>query len=368
MLKTIDVLIGLSVVMLMVSLVVTMLTQFVVSVINSRGRHLMHGIADLLEQIDPGLTRQVAEEISTKVLTHPVVRASGKRLGHVIHREELTRLLMELAAGSGTEKLSESAAEALRNLLRRDGVSEPGQMLDNVRSLALQLEKANPELAANARQSLAMLQEANSQFLAKINTWFDQTMDRVSARFTGSTRAITVACSLFVAVALQLDTAALVNRLSADDELRRSLVQQAIQLEQSPPAATQLPPAQPGSAVLSLTEEDRRNLSALMQVGVIDLPAPGSWMARWSDTRRPINKLGVLLTAMLLSLGAPFWFNALKNLARLRSLSASKEDSERRERQTTQTPSGAAPANGAAAPSPPSSLLSGERGDLRAFG
>jgi hypothetical protein len=105
-----------------------------------------------------------------------------------------------------------------------------------------------------------------------------------------------------------------------------------------------------------------------MQVGVIDLPTPGSWMARWSDTRRPINKLGVLLTAMLLSLGAPFWFNALKNLARLRSLSASKEDSERRQRQTTQAPSGAAPAAGAAAQSPPPSLLSGERGDLRAFG
>ncbi len=182
MLKTIDVLIGLSVVMLMVSLVVTPLTQFVVSVINSRGRHLMHGIADLLEQIDPGLTRQVAEEISTKVLTHPVVRASGKRLGQVIHREELSKLLMELAAGSGKEKLSPDAAEALTRLLQQNGISAPGQVLDNVRSLALQLEKANPELAANARQSLAMLQEANSQFLAKVHTWFDQTMDRVSAR------------------------------------------------------------------------------------------------------------------------------------------------------------------------------------------
>ncbi len=36
MLKTIDILLGLSVVMLLVSLVVTVLTQFVVSVINSR--------------------------------------------------------------------------------------------------------------------------------------------------------------------------------------------------------------------------------------------------------------------------------------------------------------------------------------------
>jgi hypothetical protein len=37
---------------------------------------------------------------------------------------------------------------------------------------------------------------------------------------------------------------------------------------------------------------------------------------------------GVLATAALLSLGAPFWFNALKAMTNLRPVVASKEDAE----------------------------------------
>ena len=63
MLKTIDILLGLTVVMLVVSMAVTVLTQFVTSVLNSRGRHLLAGLADLLQQIDPQLERKIAESI-----------------------------------------------------------------------------------------------------------------------------------------------------------------------------------------------------------------------------------------------------------------------------------------------------------------
>jgi len=38
------------------------------------------------------------------------------------------------------------------------------------------------------------------------------------------------------------------------------------------------------------------------------------------------NFLGILLTAAFLSLGAPFWYNALKNLSNLRSTVANKQD------------------------------------------
>jgi hypothetical protein len=44
------------------------------------------------------------------------------------------------------------------------------------------------------------------------------------------------------------------------------------------------------------------------------------------DGRR--NLLGILLAAAFLSLGAPFWFNALKNLSNLRSVVATKEQQE----------------------------------------
>jgi hypothetical protein len=46
---------------------------------------------------------------------------------------------------------------------------------------------------------------------------------------------------------------------------------------------------------------------------------------------------GVVLTWVLLSLGAPFWYDALKDLLKLRSTLAKKEEDARVERQTDNT-------------------------------
>jgi hypothetical protein len=121
---------------------------------------------------------------------------------------------------------------------------------------------------------MAFLQEAQSTFLAKINGWFDQTIDRVADRFTNSARLITFAGSFAVALVLQLDTAALVNRLSADPAFRQALVQEAIKVNNQ--AAAQTPAAAPsGSATTllpSLSEKDRQNLQALAKFDIIEIP------------------------------------------------------------------------------------------------
>jgi hypothetical protein len=51
----------------------------------------------------------------------------------------------------------------------------------------------------------------------------------------------------------------------------------------------------------------------------------------WSSWR------GVLLTWILLSLGAPFWYDALKDMLKLRSSLAKKEEDARIDRQTNTT-------------------------------
>src|SRR6516162_2566854 len=96
MLKTIDVFIGLSLVMLLLSMIVTVMTQAITSLLNSRGKNLLSGVADMLEQIQPGIDRQIAEDIARAALTHPLVSGPNGSLGSVIHREELTKLLLEL--------------------------------------------------------------------------------------------------------------------------------------------------------------------------------------------------------------------------------------------------------------------------------
>jgi hypothetical protein len=332
MLKTIDVLIGLAVVMLLMSMIVTVITQFVNSLLNSRGKHLWQGIADILQQISPGFDRRIAEEISGAVLSHPMIRDEKGRFGSVIHREELTKLLLELASNNSPQKISGDAVTVLQKTLVETGVCRPGSpeeiqqqikgIISNIGAFALQLELAHPELTNNARARIAILQQAGSGFVAKINLWFDQTIDRISDRFTYHTRFVTFGAGLLLALVVQLDTAALVSRLAADDTLRSSLVAEAQNVSQNPA---------PGP---SLNPTELQNIHDLQTNNLIGVPVSFSdWERRWSKDNAPMKLLGILLSSILLSLGAPFWYNALQNLLRLRSLVAVKDDVQRRTRQ-----------------------------------
>jgi hypothetical protein len=324
MLKSLDVLIGLVVILLALSMGVTMLTQFVTAVLNSRGRHLRRGIMDLLNQIDPALATKAAaaEEsfagrIADAVLTHPLISTTGRRLGTVVHREELTRLLLYLADDSSS--LDQDAKAELNKVLVRNGISDPAGTLKKIRDASLQMEAASPSLAVNVRQTLAILQEARSDFVAKINNSFDQAIDRVSQRFTAHARAITFVAGLLIAVALQVDTIGLVNRLSADDMLRQAFVTDAARHTTLPAASNSSP-----------DELDIQYMSFLADNGLVSAPRSlGEWARRWGQ----VNVVGVLITSLLLSFGAPFWYSALGKLLQLRSVLAAKDDDQRKARE-----------------------------------
>ncbi|HMF97296.1 MAG TPA: hypothetical protein VKE96_23515 [Vicinamibacterales bacterium] len=335
MFKSLDVLIGLAVIMLALSMAVTMMTQFVTTVLNSRGRHLRKGLADLLGQLDPAVRDQIANEIATAVLTHPLVSNSFGGLGSVVHRDEFTKLLLLLTDDSSS--LRPEAKAALVKALQDNGITDPKATLARIRSMTLDLEAARPHVGADARQAMAILQEAKSDFVAKVNNWFDQTIDRVSMHFTATTRAITFGAALLVAVALQVDTIDLVNRLGADDTMRNAFVQQAASLGNT------------GQETAPDQKVERQYMAFLAEKGLISIPDPGHWLDHW----RGVNALGVLITSLLLSLGAPFWYNALSSLIQLRSGIAAKDDVQRQARHSPET----APAPRAAA-SPPAAATS----------
>ena len=223
-----------------------------------------------------------------------------------------------------------------------------------------------------ARQSLAILHAAETDLVAKINNWFDQTMDRTSQRFTASTRAMTFVGAFIVAFGLQVDTPALVNRLAADDQLRAQFVEQAAALDRTGRDQTATPPpagavaggaptdAAPGTAPVNAApvtvppqtaaadpEVMRRQYRTFLATnGIITLPGAG-WR-EWREGFRIVNPFGMLLTALLLSMGAPFWYSALGRLLQLRSVLAAKDDAQRSERQSSGTPTAMPPAKSAA--------------------
>lgn len=359
MLKTVDVLIGFSLVMLILSMAVTVVTQLVSSTLNTRGKSLKNGIQDLLQLLDRGLTPKDAAGIADTVLRDPKIGeppwpfSKRRGLATAVHREELTKLLLSFAAASPVPAPAGGLQTKLRESLMLNGIADPEAVLKAVRGTMLDLEKNFPEMADYQRQARALLEHATSDFLGKINAWFDQTIDRVSANFTFKARLISGIVALILAGVLQVDALAIINRLSVDDALRNELVKTALANPEkfAPPASptvsevktTPVPPkesAQPAPAFAPAPDQDlkkvlegnKSNLQMLANLGILQVPKT---VKEWKD--KFVGALpGMILSVLLLSLGAPFWYRMLKDLIRLRSLISSKDDAQRLERQTEQ--------------------------------
>src|SRR5260370_30102727 len=100
MLKTLDILIGATTVVLSFSMAVTVITQALTNLFHRRGRHLKAGLADLLQQL--GIpTRHSAVDIANHVLRHPMISDGKGDLGTVVKREEFVKLLLDFSSGEG---------------------------------------------------------------------------------------------------------------------------------------------------------------------------------------------------------------------------------------------------------------------------
>ena len=432
MLQTVDVLIGFSLVMLVLSIVVTMLVQFVISMLlNLKGRVLKEGVAHLLNLLDKdGLTADETHNIADHLLRNALVarkRVFGSFIGkefalaQTIHREELIKLVLDFAGDCDLEKASNLVRngnsqvrfrdlvqqekdgkldekskmdlailrdpideekhkdlELLRirllNSLRRNGiVGDPRDIIKAIRTTMLKLEKDQPELASDVRQSMATVEHASSEFVAKINAWFDQTIDRTVESFTGKTRAWTTLFAAVVALFFQVDTFELLQRLSVDKQARQTLVNAAVEHPEqfavlvaadkrekahaeaqdaltnaadataAASKAVVLPdprekPA-PGDVIAAM--RDDHDLSALVQADLIAWPENGrAWGKHWPLSAYGFiaHLIGILVTLGLLTLGAPVWYEILKNLIQFRSLVSRKDDVERAARQSSQKP------------------------------
>src|SRR5580658_1327220 len=160
--KTLDLLVGIATVMLLLSLVVTALTHYLVSLCNLRGRHLRTGLASLLARLDRRIGSRNAVPLATAILRDPLICETAGRMASVIHRAQLTRFCLTLAAeaaGNASLKAAPqddpqsyaSPAEALYWTLRAHGIADPRVILDRISRHALELEQAQPELTELAR-------------------------------------------------------------------------------------------------------------------------------------------------------------------------------------------------------------------------
>jgi hypothetical protein len=158
----------------------------------------------------------------------------------------------------------------------------------------------------------ATVERATTQAYDRFQRWFGSGQDRAEQWFQIHVRMVTIVAAITASIFLQLDTVEIYDRLRHEPKLVEALVKAAPgTLEQGAAVQGQLDANAREKAFADLKEKiDSTGFELL----------PRGWFARW-----PAEKLwwfnhlfGLALSAGLLTLGAPFWFNLLKNLTNLR--------------------------------------------------
>jgi hypothetical protein len=300
----------------------------------------------------------------------PIARARAA----VMHREEFVRLLLDFAGTADAPdapELLKTARKQARTLIGVSNAAAARALLVKVRDRVAELELQEPSWSSSRRSDQAMLEiflsDAKAKpFMSKLVGWYDQTIDRVEAAFTARVRNWTTLLSALLVLVLQLDSFDLLARLNADSALRDKVVASAIKAVEDGSAAptgpddaakkraiacadVHLKPAA-GQAAAALAQAkapemglggyaDCMGLSQATKLGLVTWPeSREKWVSNWQREMLPLvlQLTGLFLSLGLLSLGAPFWYEMLSNLIKLRSTIARKDDAARAERQTTQ--------------------------------
>lgn len=155
-----------------------------------------------------------------------------------------------------------------------------------------------------------------------LREWFDAAMERLSGSYRRWTQLVLLGIGLGLALAVDADSIAMVDRLISDPQARADAVAAAEKIAELPEAkaidrATAIEAARP----------------ALQ--GPASTPGQGTVEPErvWSVT----SVIGYFLTAIAISLGAPFWFDTLQGLLRIRA-SLRPADPSKQPAPTTATP------------------------------
>jgi hypothetical protein len=299
--------IGAAFVFLLLSLIASAAREAIEVWMRSRAGHLEAGIRGLLDQGGViGLAKDFYQHPLVASLYDP---AKPKDRPSYIPARNFALALLDMAArGRGLKE--EKAAVATSTPISLDAVRQGVQAIQNVsvqRAILTAVDSAEGNLAA----AQLNLQE-----------WYDSAMDRVSGAYKRQTQKLLLLLGFGLAAAANVDAIAVVRHLYRDDAVRKVVVQQATSFVQSADSAPSI---------------------AALQERIDSLPLPLGW-----SRSRPVGLewlttlLGWGVTALAVSLGAPFWFDLLNKFMVIRSTVKPKEKSpeegseDRRPAQTKQ--------------------------------
>jgi hypothetical protein len=174
---------------------------------------------------------------------------------------------------------------------------------------------------------LTLIDDAEGDFekaRKNVEDWYDSTMDRVSGWYKRRVHIILLVIGFLVSALVNADSINIARALMQNDALRQTVVASA---EKAAAPAPQPTPADPAQKVREVKEQ----LDALgLPIGWARSPPnpddarrfPATW-GQWG-----LKLLGILITALAVSQGAPFWFDLLNKFIVIRSTVKPREKSQ----------------------------------------
>lgn len=352
--------IGLSFVFFILSLVATSAREILEGWLQSRAANLERGIRELLKDRD-------GTQLAKQIYDHPLIASlytgdykpnykddpSGKKdpwkrlrrgtnLPAYIPSRNFATALLDLAARG------EAVTDALGGAVTVDSIRSG--ILANIpnervqRAILLALDQAKGDL---------------DQARANIEAWFDSGMDRVSGWYRKQTQWILFMMGLAVAVTLNVDTIQIARSLYEDDSARALIVAEA-QAAVEAGAKDDAKNTQALTKALGCDAAQRQQGMSCAQTKLEKLGLPIGWEGYvWPTQVKKEHRLesfglflmslvGWLLTALAVTLGAPFWFDALNKMMVIRSTVKPHEKSPEEASEDRQAPAPQAAVSGPA--------------------
>ncbi|MDQ3858691.1 MAG: hypothetical protein M3327_09635 [Actinomycetota bacterium] len=297
---SLDVAIGLVFLFFILSLICSAINEFVASMLRWRAAFLREGIENLLSGTDD---RANGSELAEQIYHHPLIQglvkpgwAKRRRWpSYIPSRTFVAALLGDVADGGAAQ-----TAAAMEDAINRLPSAE--------------VRRAMTALLNRSQGDLTLFQ-------ARVEEWYDDAMERVSGWYR---RRIQVALTIIAAalvLALNVDTIQVARHLWSDEAVRKTVVASAgadAQVRREPPDINEV----------AKTVDELEELEIPMGWSLADDPTPETPNPRrlvypWDDWSWFFGKvLGLVLTVAAVTLGAPFWFDVLSKVARLRATGA----------------------------------------------
>lgn len=279
----IEVVIGLAFIYILYSLLVTIITELVTSLLNQRGRVLKKGIKRMLDD-------ETSVEFSEKFMERAEIKylSNKGRLPSYLKPTTFSKTLMNvLGKADDTKKFLENKIKELKTDLAKNK-SDTKEVIYNLML----------EADGNLEKFKSLLEE-----------WYNETMERVAGWYKRRIQIITFIIGTIIAFGMNVDTIAIAKKLTNESDARMEMVRVATEYvneQNADPTITDSLHVQMEKLVGSINNQE----------SIISISRPKCYSGFKVIM---LYIIGCFITAIALSLGAPFWFDILDKLVKLRS-------------------------------------------------